>query len=414
MRNVAGLRNRITSKGRTYTCNIKTSSSVLNSVAPSPSSFLPSNVCKRRGKHQEECSIPDVIATPPPQPDGPILLLEGDQYHLSENGIARSIYQIPSSSSSSSDNSSSSSIAIEELYDIEHACKSYAFRNMVKEKNDNDDNNNNSLLLGEALRTEPFMLQEIPGNIHSTNIGGSGPGTGSTTWESSIAMSIYFASHPELLFGRCVELGSGVGFGGIATHLLTNGSLSFHSLTLTDHKDQVLQKCKENIRRTVVDVSSIDVAKLDWYDFIRETGNSLNHSGMYNTVIACDCAYLYPDVLALKCAMKGLLKRERSSRCYVFGPSNRGGLQKLISELQRDKSFEINVEEIDLIRYRLDPSTVSNILDQKQNGSHHQPDIFRGHECSFYSRNDSNILLVTCSIRLDNSGPEPNSMSDID
>ena len=251
----------------------------------------------------------------------------------------------------------------------------------------------------------------------------SGPGTGSTTWDSSIAMSIYFASRPELLFGRCIELGSGVGFGGISTHLLTNGSKSFKSLTLTDHKDQVLDKCKENIRRTVGDISSIDVIKLDWYDFIRETGNSVNHSGKYDSIFACDCCYLYPDVLALKCTIKGLLKHQKSSRCYIFGPSNRGGLQKLISELQRDESFEINVEELDLIRYRLDPSTGLNVAAaaQKQNGLN-RPETFRdlsyqalrGHQCKFYSRNDLNILLVTCALRIDDSLPEANSMVDID
>ena len=181
MKNIAGLRNRIAcTTGRTY--NTKTSSSsvstaatVINPLASSPSSFLPSNnvrtISKRRRKHQEGCSTPDVIVTPPPTPtEVPILLLEGDQYHLSENGIARSVYQITSSSSSlsspPSDNNPTSSMAVEELYDIENASKSYLFRNMIKEKNDN---NNSSLLLGEALRAEPLMLQEINGSIHSTN-----------------------------------------------------------------------------------------------------------------------------------------------------------------------------------------------------------------------------------------------------
>jgi len=155
---------------------------------------------------------------------------------------------------------------------------------------------------------------------------------------------------------------------------------------------------------------------LDWYDFVRGTGQSLTRAGTYDTVIACDCAYFYPDIAALSSTLKGLLKQRETSRCFIFGPSNRGGLQRLISQMRGDESIEVAIENVGMARYRLD-SSFDTAAEQNQ-----PPLDFlqaaaqqaQGEtESRFYSRYDSSFLLVTCSLRLEEQ-PENTSLSDID
>jgi len=177
-------------------------------------------------------------------------------------------------------------------------------------------------------------------------------------------------------------------------------------LTLTDYKDEVLDYCNENVRKffdSHPSFSSIDVAKLDWYDFLsqKETVGSLEHTERYDTVIACDCAYLYPDIVALVRTMKGLLKRKKTSKVHIFGPSNRGGLHQLISNLREEELFDVREEYIDMARYRLD---VPNIDCGSPSRDHLQEIISHSHrneilEC--FNRYDSKFLHITCSIRFD-------------
>ena len=44
-------------------------------------------------------------------------------------------------------------------------------------------------------------------------------GTGVTTWEISIAMALFFSFNPTLMAGNMLELGSGIGLGGILTQV---------------------------------------------------------------------------------------------------------------------------------------------------------------------------------------------------
>eukprot|EP00957_Ditylum_brightwellii_P149165 11359610-Ditylum_brightwellii.AAC.1 len=87
-----------------------------------------------------------------------------------------------------------------------------------------------------------MQYQEIQGGV----VGSAG--TGSMTWESSIAMALFFSENPDLLRGHVIELGSGVGLGGILTQVACqfaakknatsshNGKRSpLSSITLTDY-----------------------------------------------------------------------------------------------------------------------------------------------------------------------------------
>jgi predicted nicotinamide N-methyase len=406
----------------------------INRSASSPSSAKYST-SPQDDRESPYYSIPDVIITPsPPTVSEPILLLEGDHYHVSDDGIARSLYQLENTSITISDNSNSNSnsnsnnnkmsstndgLMIEELYDLKRACKAF----LIREKtNVRSKNSAHKPVIHLGRHQESLFLQEISDGI-------VGAGTGSMTWDSSIAMSLYLASHPELIFGNVIELGSGVGYGGILNTLFRSYSSSavpFHSMTLTDYSNQVLQYCKENVSRffdkSSAASSSIQVAKLDWYDFLRRTGKSLDHAEKYDTVIACDCAYRYPDIVALISTMKGLLKRKKTSKVHIFGPINRGGMLRLISKLRQDGSLDVREEYIDMARYRLEaPSSIDNDTINDNLQSHHHVDplqdvmssSYRDQTCNFYNRYDSKFLHVTCSLRFDTPKAKE-SLTDID
>jgi len=224
----------------------------------------------------------------------PILLLEGDNYRFSENGIARSLYQLVYASTTSRDNNVSSSysglttssVAIEEIYDLGRARKAFVVREKVNERNKNDARNINTtqqqvIHLDSSSKQMSVLLKEIADESIDPTGAEKGAGTGSRTWDSSIAMSMYFSSHPDLMVGNVIELGSGVGLGGILSFLFRSLSpltVPFHSMTLTDYKHQVLNYCKENVTKFCESSpasSSIHVAKLDWYDFLREKNRIL-------------------------------------------------------------------------------------------------------------------------------------------
>jgi predicted nicotinamide N-methyase len=276
--------------------------------------------------------------------------------------------------------------------------------------------------LGYPLGTEPLILQEIPEHIASgaPDVNRPGPGTGSRTWESSIAMGMFFARHPELLHGRCIELGSGIGLGGILSYLLRRSSADveqFSSLTLTDYQEHVLDQCRKNIEKMCgKGAASINVVKLDWYDFLYESKQSEPWKGKFDTVIACDCAYLYADIAALAKTLKSLLQRNQRSRGIIWGPNNRGGLHSLIQLLQ-EPCFHVVVREIEMKRYRLDASLqdsdalpISDFLDATTMEGRMQQ------ESEVFSQTSSLYLFVTLSRQQEsrNEADEVMHMADID
>jgi predicted nicotinamide N-methyase len=296
----------------------------------------------------------DVLVTPPPEESTPpLLLLEGDEYFVSHDGVARTYYQMEY-------DTSTIPLAIEEFYDLEGARKTFILRKtsprtrvtigtqqqqLVAEKTQG------VVRLGDPV--ESLQIQEI--ESHDGIFGKAG--TGATTWEASIAMSLFFSSHPHLLLGNVIELGSGVGLGGILSSF-QHGTEFLDSWTLTDYNLQVLEQCKQNLKQAShasASMPSMKVCQLDWYDFARQGEASKQHLHKYDTVIACDCAYLYPDVVALSTAMEALLKRGEQSKIHLFGPYNRGALHELVRQLKEEKGLELTMEVFDMQRYRLKP-----------------------------------------------------------
>lgn len=316
-----------------------------------------------------------VLLTPSPQEKPGVLLLEGDPYILSSDGVARSLYRIQTSPKSVVDRNKSRNghinmcnIDIEEIYDIEKNQKLF-----VIHKNDS---------LTQPMLETKLSIQELNNDVcaPSTEInhrqGRRCCGTGSRTWDSSIAMALYLAScRPDILNGKdVIELGSGVGLGGILTSYLHSNS--FRSFTLTDYNPRVLKQCEANVRRVQKDsfLSSITatpnllhVSQLDWNDFVSMTATAPQFAGRYDIVLACDCAYRYEDLDPLVRTMLNLLRgnskrtaedvqrHSRAPSIHIFGPANRGGLVKLIEKFREMDTIQVQVESIEMTKCRLDP-----------------------------------------------------------
>jgi hypothetical protein len=125
----------------------------------------------------------NVIVTPPP-PEA--LLLEGDEFCISEDGISRTYYELKSWAGD--DESAAMQVSLEEKYDLKSAHKTFVVRRGDSSKRFNT-SAQNVAMLGSPLSV--FELQEIDQGVLRS------AGTGATTWESSIAMSLFFSSNPK-------------------------------------------------------------------------------------------------------------------------------------------------------------------------------------------------------------------------
>lgn len=365
--------------------------------APTVVGLPPSGVGTKLGAYPRV----DVVPTPLLATKEPVLLLEGDNYRFSASGIARSLYQLTSEHNKTRGFGIPNSLAIEEIYDVGRARKGFVIRQKTVGRNLHT-NPERILPFEDASPPISLLLQEISHEVEQ-----SGAGTGSRTWESSIAMSAYFASKPDLLMGNVIEIGSGVGLGGILSFLFRSLSSSitpFHSMTLSDCKREVLNHCNENVRsflNSYPSFSSISVAELDWYDILKKTGSASKHVEHYDTVIACDCAYDYTDIEALVGTLKGLLKQKNTSKAHIFGPTSRGGLHTLISQLRQEASFSVEVEYIEMVRYRLDPPREKDSLRSLDDLRRAILPIDNDCNGKVHSKFDSEFIHVTCSLRLD-------------
>jgi predicted nicotinamide N-methyase len=198
-----------------------------------------------------------------------------------------------------------------------------------------------------------------------------------------MVMAMHFADHPEELSGHVVELGSGLGLGGI---LLLDGfrqrsfrrrgpSASkcspgrFQSLTMTDGNDRVVEQCRDNVAHAASGMLGLDatvqvaVKKLDWNSVCSKTGNRQQpRRGTYDTVLASDCVYRRDDVAVLAGTMVALLKPHGAAKIHCFSPLNRSALPDFVEAL---KSLGMHVvqETVELRRSRLRGPTTRMVMD---------------------------------------------------
>jgi hypothetical protein len=124
---------------------------------------------------------------------------------------------------------------------------------------------------------------------------------------------------------------------------------------------------------------------LDWNDFL-DPVKSESH-GKYNTVIACDCAYLHTHTEALSKTLSGLLHDDLSSKIHLVGPYNRSAMHEVIRYLQDSLQLDVLIEMIEMNRYRLKP--VHNHCRESK-----VPSV---DECAYASKSNVKFLHVTAS-----------------
>ena len=198
---------------------------------------------------------------------------------------------------------------------------------------------------------------------------------GGSSWDASIAMSLFFASRPELLNENILELGSGIGIGGLLSIISAFQSLSLSdtaqennnmkSLTLTDKYESLLNQCVTNIQKISNRLKSsninlgidCNVQEVDWYDNIP---NNLKHE--FQTIIAADCAYLYPDVKPLAHTIASLLspKSVEEGKVFIFGPYQRSALRDLQTILEDRYRMDVTLALMEMEVMDIEPIIILN------------------------------------------------------
>lgn len=371
--------------------------------------------------HQETSDEPRAAAADRREP--PLLLLEGDEFFVSHDGIARTLYSLNSSSIPAD----ASSLVIEERYDLQSAQKTFVVRNQEPfDMNNPSDYGASHVVdvlskqtrgiapLGRAITS--IDIQEIDQQLFSS------VGTGGTTWEASLAMAMYFSSHADQLQGDVVEVGCGVGLGGILSSM---GSLlsdqfesgAIKSVTLTDGNERILEQCKQNLRDVLSGMPGLEttlppihVSQIDWGEFIDSTTKGRDHQ-TYNTVVACDCAYLHTHVEVLSRTVQALLsKNESSAKIHMFGPYNRSALHEVIRYLQDELDMSVCLEWVEMERYRLKPGSHDDASNATWN--HSQVSV---EQCAYASKGTVKFLHVTAAYKTEqDKAAVEGSFADID
>lgn len=298
-------------------------------------------------------------------------MLEGDTFQVSADGISRTLYKLRNHGAHGK-GISNKRLMVEELYDIKRAKKTYVLR----EEHDAGIRAHSAQYLYTPNETGAgagtvnlgskycsIDLQELDSsNVESL-------GTGVLTWETSIASSLYFASNPTLLSGHVLELGSGCGLGGILTQTACRASLQDFGLdhqrlrwidtfAFTDCSPEILDQCRRNVAivsHGMMGHVSCHTQLLDWYN----VASGCHKYQQYDVVLASDCAYRYLDIEPLSQTIATLVGKAEG-RLHFFGPLNRGALHELIRMLREKHRMVVDVECLEMERYRLLPARQKN------------------------------------------------------
>jgi len=156
------------------------------------------------------------------------------------------------------------------------------------------------------------------------------------------------------------------------------------SLTLSDSETLVLKQCLINAKNTHLKPleQNFHIRQLNWYDPIPP---SIQQS--YDTVLAADCAYLYPDVPPLARTIAYLLSTNQDSgRFFVFGPFQRDAIRDLQTELETRYRMNVNLGLLEVEKVQLEPLIL-----------HPDPDDAKEHDspfCPLTSKKTLEFLLL--------------------
>ena len=290
-----------------------------------------------------------------PTPTTPPLLLTGDEHYISQDGKSHTVYKLEGGiRECGKSGSSRGDVILKESYDIDKASKQISLIG--------PSSNQEQTATDEKVDLFSFDLQEINNGYKN------GAGTGSMTWESSIAMSLYFTKHPEELRGDVIELGSGVGMGGILSKVAKELSQEGDdvSVTCTDVNDDVLEMLEKNVDQAAKSpgpfkTDNVHIEKLDWFDYVGKYEFRKEEPKQFDTIIASDCAYLHSQINPLSETITKLLGKE--SKLHMFAPANRSVVYDLTDELRETKQMNVHVEDIEISKNRIKADKVTSFSD---------------------------------------------------
>ena len=321
-----------------------------------------------------DVSLPSNTTVERTSPAPPLLMLEGDRFELSADGVSRTAYRLKCPATSGL-------LVVEELYNIKRASKEFILRrsdanHRFAQSYATTKPSNSSIDLGSAYQT--INLQELDAaKVDAV-------GTGAMSWESSIAMSLFFSYNPHLLSGQILELGSGCGHGGILllsqlfSNAIPGGSAwpfgddyshprlpPIDSFVFTDYHSDILAQCSRNIsnafsRSSISSQVHLQTKILDWNLFSRADEISQSELPQYTTILASDCAFRHCDIEPLSETIVRLLSMRQDVSFHTFGPINRSALHSLIDAL-KEKGMGVEVETLEMERLRLMPSRSRNV-----------------------------------------------------
>jgi len=224
-----------------------------------------------------------------------------------------------------------------------------------------------------------------------------GDNLGSSVWDSSHAMALYCMANPDIIKGKGLEVGTGVGVGGIlscigagivsgATEISPSSgyqsiedianspvddgeslpgtekkfapvSTLLAKVVLTDSSESLLNKCFSNINQSSFPSSKVEIRQFDWN---QRVPNEMK--GQYDFIIGCDCAYYFPLVNPLARTVAYTLQtspydkvdnQQRVGGQFLhIGPEHRENIQDLRRKLR--KGYRMNMKTQDLVMERVD------------------------------------------------------------
>lgn len=228
-------------------------------------------------------------------------------------------------------------------------------------------------------------------------------GLGGTVWESSYAMALYCMAHPDIIKGKGLEVGCGVGVGGILSIIgagLASGSTEevasnayqsiediantpvqsenddeqlvapvprhLSKIIMTDSHQNILKVCMDNLQSSAFPVSKAEISMLDWKGRVP---NEMKDA--FDFIIGCDCAYYFPLVNPLARTVAYTLKSSPYDRSdnqqFVrgnflhIGPAHRESISDLKTKLSRGYRMETRMKEIVLERVDLAPLILDSL-----------------------------------------------------
>eukprot|EP00558_Chaetoceros_sp_UNC1202_P004917 CAMPEP_0197246920 /NCGR_PEP_ID=MMETSP1429-20130617/23539_1 /TAXON_ID=49237 /ORGANISM="Chaetoceros sp., Strain UNC1202" /LENGTH=441 /DNA_ID=CAMNT_0042707695 /DNA_START=22 /DNA_END=1347 /DNA_ORIENTATION=- len=230
---------------------------------------------------------------------------------------------------------------------------------------------------------------------------------GATVWESSYVMALYCMENPDIITGRGLEVGCGVGVGGILATVgagLASGSTeekdsqkyqsiediasapvesddtegtlmapvpaNLSKICMTDSHENLLNKCLDNLGAAKFPINKAEVLALDWN---RRVPNEMKDK--FDFIIGCDCAYYFPLVnplartvaYSLKSSPYDRKKNEQMIRGQFLhiGPAHRESIDELKRKLARGYRMNTRMKDIVLERIDLVPLILDSLDDEE-------------------------------------------------